>query len=354
MQGKCFLKLVMSSTFPRWEAFSLSHSRFHKEQGLRAKCWVGFILLFSLALKSCATSFFATFCFFYLVSLVGNTVIFVIVCVDKRLQFPMCFFLVHLSIPEILLTTIIVPVMLWGLLLSGMEAISVAGCVVQLFLQLALGTTEFSLLRAMAVDRYVAVCHPLRYNVIMSSWTCSAVVTVSWLFGFLYQIWPVYATFHLTYRKSNVVDNFFCDRGQLLKLSCDNTIFLEFILFLMAVFVFFGSLYLPLSSTPTSSLPSSRFPQPLGGGKPFLPAPPTSPVLWLATAAACSCMWKPKQTQASDYNRAVSVMISIVTPFLYPFIFTLHNDKVIAALQDGVTLLPVIQELAPPWGLFSG
>ena len=122
---------------------------------------------------------FATFFFFYSVTLIGNTVIIVIVCLDKRLQSPMYFFLGHLSALEILVTTIVVPVMLWGLLPPGMQTVSLAACVTQLFLYLALGTTEFALLGAMAVDPYVAICNPLRYNVIMNSRTCNLVVIVS-------------------------------------------------------------------------------------------------------------------------------------------------------------------------------
>ncbi|GAB5568850.1 olfactory receptor 9A4-like [Prionailurus iriomotensis] len=172
----------------------------------------------------------------------GNMVIIVIVCVDRRLQSPMYFFLGHLSALEILVTTNIVPMMLWGLLLPGMQTISLAACVTQLFLYLSLGTTEFTLLGAMAVDRYVAVCNPLRYDIIMNSRTCIWVVIMSWVFGFLSEIWPIYATFQLTFCKSNVVNNFFCDRAQLFNLSCNNTLFIEFILFLMAVFILFGSL----------------------------------------------------------------------------------------------------------------
>uniref|UniRef100_A0A8D1G8X0 G-protein coupled receptors family 1 profile domain-containing protein n=1 Tax=Sus scrofa TaxID=9823 RepID=A0A8D1G8X0_PIG len=185
---------------------------------------------------------FATFLLLYSVTLMGNTVIIALVCVDKRLQSPMYFFLGHLSALEILVTSILVPVMLWGLLLPGMQTVSLPRCVAQLFLYLAVGTTEFALLGGIAVDRDVAVCNPLRYHIIMNSRTCNFVVIGSWAFGFLFQIWPVYATFQLSYCKSNVVNNFFCDRGQLLKLSCSNTLFMEFILFLMAVFVLFGSL----------------------------------------------------------------------------------------------------------------
>uniref|UniRef100_A0A452FGU6 Olfactory receptor n=1 Tax=Capra hircus TaxID=9925 RepID=A0A452FGU6_CAPHI len=274
---------------------------------------------------------FATFFFFYSVTFIGNTVIIVIVCLDKRLQSPMYFFLGHLSALEILVTTIVVPVMLWGLLLPGMQTVSLAACVTQPFLYLALGTTEFALLGAMAVDRYVAICNPLRYNVIMNSRTCNLV-----LFGVLFQIWPVYATYQLSYCKSNVVDNFFCDRGQLLKLSCDNTLFMEFILFLMAVFVLFGSLIPTIVSYTYIVSTILKIPSASGRRKAFSTCASHFTCVVIGYGSCLFLYVKPKQTQATDYNRVVSLMVSVVTPFLNPFIFTLRNDKVIEALQDRV------------------
>ncbi|MBZ3876547.1 Olfactory receptor 9A4 [Sciurus carolinensis] len=279
---------------------------------------------------------FAIFCFFYLVTLMGNMVIITIVCVDRRLQSPMYFFLVHLSVLEILVTTIVVPVMLWGLLLPGMQTISLTGCVVQLFLYLAVGTTEFTLLGAMAVDRYVAVCNPLRYNIIMSSRTCNSVVIVSWVFGFLFQIWPVYATFQVTYCKSNVVNNFFCDRGQLLKLSCDDTAFTEFVLFLMAIFVLFGSLIPTIVSYTYIISTILKIPSASGRRKAFSTCASHFTCVVIGYGSCLFLYVKPKQTQAAEYNRVVSLMVSVVTPFLNPFIFTLRNDKVKEALWDGV------------------
>ncbi|XP_044102968.1 olfactory receptor 9A4 [Neovison vison] len=279
---------------------------------------------------------FATFFFFYLVTLMGNTVIIVMVCVDKRLQSPMYFFLGHLSALEILVTTIIVPVMLWGLLLPGLQTISLAACVTQLFLYLAVGTTEFALLGAMAVDRYVAVCNPLRYNIIMNNRTCIWVVIVSWVFGFLFQIWPVYATFQLTFCKSHVVNNFFCDRGQLLKLSCNNTLFIEFILFLMAIFVLFGSLIPTIISYTYIISTILKIPSASGRRKAFSTCASHFTCVIIGYGSCLFLYVKPKQTQAADYNRVVSLMVSVVTPFLNPFIFTLRNDKVIEALRDGV------------------
>ncbi|KAM8932762.1 olfactory receptor 9A4 [Lycaon pictus] len=279
---------------------------------------------------------FATFFFFYSVTLMGNMVIILIVCADKRLQSPMYFFLGHLSALEILVTSVIVPVMLWGLLLPGMQMISLAACVTQLFLYLSLGTTEFALLGAMAVDRYVAVCNPLRYNVIMNSRTCIWVVIVSWVFGFLFQIWPVYATFQLTFCKSNVVNNFFCDRGQLLKLSCNNTLFIEFILFLMAVFVLFGSLIPTIISYTYIISTILKIPSASGRRKAFSTCASHFTCVMIGYGSCLFLYVKPKQTQAADYNRVVSLMVSVVTPFLNPFIFTLRNDKVIEALWDGM------------------
>ncbi|XP_026368237.3 olfactory receptor 9A4-like [Ursus arctos] len=277
---------------------------------------------------------FATFFFFYSVTLMGNTVIIVIVCVDKRLRSPMYFFLGHLSALEILVTTIIVPVMLWGLLLPGMQTISLAACVTQLFLYLSLGTTEFALLGAMAVDRYVAVCNPLRYNIIMNSCTCIWVVVVSWVFGFLFEIWPVYATFQLTFCKSNVVNNFFCDRGQLLKLSCNNTVFIEFILFLMAVFVLFGSLIPTIISYTYIISTILRIPSASGQRKAFSTCASHFTCVVIGYGTCLFLYVKPKQTQAADYNRVASLMVLVVTPFLNPFIFTLRNDKFMEAFRD--------------------
>ncbi|XP_054582503.1 olfactory receptor 9A4-like [Eptesicus fuscus] len=279
---------------------------------------------------------FATFFFFYSVTLMGNTVIIVIVCVDKRLQSPMYFFLGHLSASEILFTSTIIPVMLWGLLLPGMQTISLAGCVTQLFLYLAVGTTEFALMGVMAVDRYVAVCNPLRYSIIMNNHTCIWVVIMSWMFGFLSEIWPVYATFQLTFCKSNVLDHFYCDRGQLLKLSCDDSLFTEFILFLMAIFIIIGSLAPVIVSYTYIISTILKIPTASGRRKAFSTCASHFTIVVLGYGSGLFLYVKPNQRQAAQYNKIASLVISVVIPFLNPFIFTLRNDKVKEAIRDSV------------------
>ncbi|XP_049750536.1 olfactory receptor 9A4-like [Elephas maximus indicus] len=279
---------------------------------------------------------FTIFFFFYSVTVMGNLVIIMIVCVDKHLHSPMYFFLIHLSVLETLTTTIVVPVMLWGLLQPGIQTISLAACVAQLFLYLAVGATEFALLGAMAVDRYVAVCNPLRYNIIMNSRTCTWVVSACWVFGFLSEIWPVYTTFQFTFCKSNVLDHFFCDRGQLLKLSCDDTVFTESIFFLMAIFIIVGSLIPTIVSYTYIISTILKIPSTSGWRKAFSTCASHFTFVVIGYGTCFFLYMKPKQTQAAEYSKIVSLLISVVTPFLNPFIFTLRNDKVKEALGNEV------------------
>nr|XP_012302849.1 putative olfactory receptor 9A1 [Aotus nancymaae] len=277
---------------------------------------------------------FLTFFFLYAVTVMGNTVIIITVCVNKHLQSPMYFFLGHLSVLEVLITSTAVPFMLWGLLLPNTQIIPLAACAAQLYLYLSLDTSELALLGAMAVDRYVAVCSPLRYDIIMNSSTCIWVVIVSWVFGFLSEIWPVYATFQLTFCKSNVLDHFYCDRGQLLKVSCEDTLFTEFILFLMAVFIIIGPLIPTIVSYTYIISTILKIPSASGRRKSFSTCASHFTYVVIGFGSCLFLYVKPKQTQAAEYNRVASLLVLVVTPFLNPFIFTLRNDKFIQAFGD--------------------
>ncbi|XP_032760938.1 putative olfactory receptor 9A1 [Rattus rattus] len=278
---------------------------------------------------------FVTFLLFYSMTILGNMLIIIVVHADKRLQSPMYFFLGHLSVLEILITSVAVPYMLQGLLLQT-QIISLSACCIQLYLYLSLGSSELILIGVMAVDRYVAVCNPLRYSVIMSNHTCTWMVTASWVFGFLFQIWPVYATFQLTFCKSNLLDHFYCDRGQLFKLSCENTLFTEFILFLMAVFIIIGSMILTIISYTYIISTILKIRSASGQRKAFSTCASHFTYVVIGYGSCLFLYVKPKQTQAAEYNRVASLLVLVVTPFLNPFIFTLRNDKFIEAFRDGV------------------
>ncbi|XP_020853639.1 olfactory receptor 9A4-like [Phascolarctos cinereus] len=281
---------------------------------------------------------FAIFFFSFFVTLIGNMIIIVTICADHRLHSPMYFFLGHLSLLDILITSTIIPPMLGELLMSEMLTMSFSACVTQLFLYLSLGTIEFVLLGAMAVDRYVAVCNPLRYTIIINSQVCLWVVILAWLFGFLFEIWPVYATFQLSFCRSTLVNHFLCERGLLLKLSCDDTIFLEFILFLLAIVILLGALLPTIISCTYIISAILKIPSASGRKKAFSTCASHFIVVMIGYGTCLFLYVKPKQTQAAEYNKVVSLTISVVTPFLTPFIFTLRNNQVKEALRDVIFL----------------
>uniref|UniRef100_A0A8C5QZW0 G-protein coupled receptors family 1 profile domain-containing protein n=1 Tax=Leptobrachium leishanense TaxID=445787 RepID=A0A8C5QZW0_9ANUR len=168
----------------------------------------------------------------YLITLGGNTVIFLLVCLDRRLHTPMYFFLANLSILDISSTTVIL-VMFTG----GGNTISFVGCMVQMYFFASLLCHELLMLTAMSYDRYVAVCHPLRYHTIMSQKVCVSLALSCWLLGFLQVLPPFLILAGFTCYTSNEINHFFCDIIQLMEITCNDTSFLQIIVFINGVFV---------------------------------------------------------------------------------------------------------------------
>ncbi|XP_005378693.1 PREDICTED: olfactory receptor 148-like [Chinchilla lanigera] len=165
---------------------------------------------------------FVLFSFIYLFTLLGNLLIFTAITSSSALHTPMYFFLGLLSIFDMLFPSVTCPKML--LYLSGQSrAISYEGCAAQLFFYHFLGSTEGCLYSVMAYDRFVAICHPLRYMLIMKPEVCVSLVTVSFLVGCLQATILTSFTFHLTYCGPREVDHFFCDIPAVLPLACNDS-----------------------------------------------------------------------------------------------------------------------------------
>ncbi|XP_031200178.1 olfactory receptor 148-like [Mastomys coucha] len=178
-----------------------------------------FILLGIPQTQGLETLLFVVFLFIYIFTLLGNSLIFTAIVSSPSLHTPMYFFLGLLSIFDMLFPSVTCPKML--LYLSGQSpAISYKGCAAQLFFYHLLGSTEGCLYSVMAYDRYVAICHPLRYMLIMKPGVCLGLVTVSWLIGCLQSGILTFFTFQLTYCGPNHVHHFFCDIPAVLPLAC--------------------------------------------------------------------------------------------------------------------------------------
>ncbi|XP_021028698.1 olfactory receptor 148-like [Mus caroli] len=178
-----------------------------------------FILLGIPQTQGLETLLFVVFLFIYIFTLLGNLLIFTAIVSSSTLHTPMYFFLGLLSIFDMLFPSVTCPKML--LYLSGQSpTISYRGCIAQLFFYHFLGSTEGCLYSVMAYDRYVAICHPLRYMLIMKPGVCLGLVIVSWLIGCLQSGILTFFTFKLTYCGPNHVHHFFCDIPAVLPLAC--------------------------------------------------------------------------------------------------------------------------------------
>ncbi|KAM4703111.1 olfactory receptor 5V1-like [Rhinophrynus dorsalis] len=172
----------------------------------------------------------------YAMILMGNLAIFCIIQIDCHLQTPMYFFLSFLSILDICYSTVTLPAMLFNSI-TGNRRISFNGCFTQLYFFISLGGSECLLLAAMAYDRYVAICNPLRYSVIMNKQLCSQLVAGSWFCGFLHSVLHTLLTSKLSFCETRHVNHFFCDLPPLFKASCTDTHTSQLLLHIVTLFL---------------------------------------------------------------------------------------------------------------------
>ncbi|XP_036736563.2 olfactory receptor 6S1 [Manis pentadactyla] len=293
-----------------------------------------FILADFPHLKSTKAELFSVFLLIYLLSLTGNAPIVGVVGTDTHLQTPMYFFVGNLSCLEILLTSVIIPKMLSNFL-SRQHTISFAACITQFYFYFCLGASEFLLLAVMPVDRYLAICHPLHYPLLMTSAVCSRVALACWLGGLLLVLGPMVAVALLPFCKQDaVVQYFFFDSGPLLLLACTNTGRLEETDFVLASLVIVSSLMITAVSYGHIVLTILRIPSSSGRQKAFSTCTSHLMVVTLFYGSAIFLYVWPSQSGSVDTNWAVTMVTTFVIPLMNPFIYALRNERVKEALKD--------------------
>uniref|UniRef100_A0A452QDB3 Olfactory receptor n=1 Tax=Ursus americanus TaxID=9643 RepID=A0A452QDB3_URSAM len=291
---------------------------------------IEFILLGFQNEKEVEILLFSAFLLMYMTSLIGNTMIILLVCGDYRLHSPMYFFVANLSFLEVAITS---TVMLANTF-SVTKAISFVGCLTQSFFYFLLGSTEFFILAVMSFDRYIAICNPLRYAIIMNKQTCVLLLLGSYMGAFLSILAPSILTGSLPFCGPNIINHFFCDSGPVLKLVCADISLAELADFISSAVLLLGSLLLTGVSYMYIIITILKIPSVQGRQKAFSTCVSHITVVTLYYGSSIFIYVRPKKGNVLDVNKFATVLNTIVTPMLNPFIYSLRNEKVKESLRD--------------------
>lgn len=269
----------------------------------------------------------------YMLSITGNLTIITLTLLDSHLQTPMYFLLRNFSLLEVSFTTVSIPKFL-STIISGDKVISFNDCIAQLFFFILLGVTEFYLLAAVSYDRYIAICKPLHYMIIMNPRVCVLLVIFSWLVSFL-NIFPALMLFlNLDYCKSNIIDHFTCDHFPLLQLSCSDTKSLEIMGFSCAVFTLMFTLALIFLSYMCIIRTILRIPSASRRTKAFSTCSSHMIVISISYGSCIFMYIKPSAKDRVSLSKGVAVLNTSVATMLNPFIYSLRNQQVKQAFMD--------------------
>nr|XP_002801509.3 olfactory receptor 7D4-like [Macaca mulatta] len=275
---------------------------------------------------------FALFLSMYLVTVLGNLLIILAVSSDSHLHTPMYFFLSNLSLADIGFTSTTVPKMLVNIQAQS-NAISYAGCISQMYFFMVFGGMDTFLLTMMAYDRYVAICHPLYYPVIMNSRLCGLLVLVSWFLSLSYSLIQSLLMLQLSFCTSWVIQHFYCELAQALMLACSDTHINYILLYVVTGllgFVPFSGILFSYTQIVSSIL---RISSTDGKHKAFSTCGSHLSVVSLFYGTGLGVYLSSNASSSSWRGMVASVMYTVVTPMLNPFIYCLQNRDIKRALE---------------------
>ncbi|XP_046955194.1 olfactory receptor 13C2-like [Lynx rufus] len=282
--------------------------------------------------------FFALILIMYVVILLGNGTLILISIWDSHLHTPMYFFLGNLSFLDICYTTTSIPSILVSFL-SERKTISFSGCAIQMFLGLAMGTTECVLLGMMAFDRYVAICNPLRYPVIMSKDSYVPMAAGSWIIGVINSAVQTAFVVQLPFCGNNVINHLSCEILAIMKLACADISGNEFIMLVATTLFILTPLLLIIISYTLIIVSILKIHSSEGRSKVFstCSAHLTVVIIFYGTILFMYMKPKSKDTLNSEdldaTDKLISLFYGIVTPMMNPLIYSLRNKDVKEAVK---------------------
>ncbi|EGW04586.1 olfactory receptor 50 [Cricetulus griseus] len=275
----------------------------------------------------------ALFLAMYLATVLGNLLIILLIRLDSHLHTPMYFFLSHLAFTDISFSSVTAPKMLMNML-THTQSISYAGCVSQVYFFLFFGDLDSFLLTSMAYDRYVAICHPLHYTTIMSQNLCILLVVVSWVLSFVSALVHTLLLVRLSFCGDNTIPHFFCDLSALLKLSSSDTTINDLVIVTVGVVIITVPLICILVSYGHIGATILRTPSTKGICKALSTCGSHLCVVSLYYGAIIGLYFFPSSSNTNGKDVIVSVLYTVVTPMLNPFIYSLRNRDMKGALRN--------------------
>ncbi|XP_076775735.1 olfactory receptor 7C2-like [Arvicanthis niloticus] len=305
-----------------------SSSPMERENQTRDK---NFLLLGFTEDSEMQSFFFGLLLSMYLVTITGNLLIILAIISDPHLHMPMYFFLSNLSIADISFTSTTIPKALQNIHTQS-KLISFTGCITQIFFFIVFGCLDNLLLTVMAYDRFVAICHPLHYVVIMNSCFCVMLALGSWIVSVMSSLPETLTVLRLSFCTNIEIPHFFCDLPEVLKLACSDTLVNNIVVYsitiVIAGFPFFGILlsYFHIFSS------ILRISSAGGKYKAFSTCGSHLLVVFLFYGNGLGVYLSSAATSSSRMSLVTSLMYTVVTPMLNPFIYSLKNKDMQKAL----------------------
>nr|XP_014336057.1 PREDICTED: olfactory receptor 1J4-like [Bos mutus] len=267
----------------------------------------------------------------YLTTVLGNLLILLLIRLDPRLHTPMYYFLSHLAFTDISFSSVTIPKMLINMQTQD-QSIPYAECIAQMYFFLLFGCIDNLLLVVMAYDRYMAICHPLHYTTIMREELCMFLLAGSWFLSCVIALSHTILLAQLSFCADNNIPHFFCDLAALLKLSCSDTSVNELVIFTAGTAV----VILPLSGILVSygliGASILRVPSTKGICKALSTCGSHLSVVSLFYGTIMALYFSTSSGKSKDKDMIASLMYTLVTPMLNPFIYSLRNRDMKLAL----------------------
>ncbi|KAM4749131.1 olfactory receptor 5AR1-like [Rhinophrynus dorsalis] len=268
----------------------------------------------------------------YLLATIGNMMITALVCLLSKLHTPMYFFLCNLSVQDIVYVSAILP-KLMNITVTGDTNISFQGCLIQIFIFATCVTTEFLLLTAMAYDRYVAICIPFHYSLIMNKRVCAIMASVSWIISTFSSSAYSFLISNLSFCNSEEINHFFCDVESVLKISCSDSTIIKNMIFLDCFVLGFFPFLLILTSYVFIIFTILKIRTSEGRLKTFSSCSSHLTVVILFFGTSVSLYIKPESIYSQEQDKMISLLYVALVPLLNPLVYSLRNKQVLDGIR---------------------